>query len=282
MRNLDDGDSMSERYAGRVRETLTRSGLRLVEATYRKGLEVDRHEHGRPLLVVVLSGVQEEEVGGESLACRAGTALYHPPGEPHANRFGGRGARCLIVELRRDWLRRIGPDAELMPDGPVAGLDGSVTGPARLLHREFRRGDGAHAAALDGLTLTLLANLTRRQASPSEDRPAFLDRVLEKLHDDVGADAGLSSLAEVAGVSPEHLARTFREETGCTVGEYVRRLRVDRARRALEETDRSLSRIAVRLGFYDQPHFTRTFRAHVGCPPGAYRRRTRGVSAATD
>lgn len=268
---------MSERYAGRVRETLTRSGLRLVEATYREGLEVGRHEHGRPLLVAVLSGIQEEQVEGRSLDCGAGTALFHPPGEPHANRFGGRGARCLIVELRRDWIRRVGPDADLMPDAPVAGLDELVTGPARLLHREFRRGEGAHTAALDGLTLTLLANLTRSRASRSESRPAFLDRVLERLHDEVASDAGLSSLAEIAGVSPEHLARTFREQMGCTVGEYVRRLRVERARRALEESDVPLSRLALRLGFYDQPHFTRTFRAHVGCPPGEYRRRAVGA-----
>lgn len=266
---------MSERYAGRVRETLTRSGLRLVEAGYREGLEVDRHEHAHPLLVTVIAGVQEEVVGGESLECRAGTALFHPPGEPHANRFSGRGARCLIVELRPDWIRRMGPDADLTPNRPAAGRDGSVTGPARLLHQEFRRGQRAHTAALDGLTLTLLANLTRNQARRSETRPAFLDRVLKRIHDDVGSDTGLSSLAEVAGVSPEHLARTFREQMDCTVGEYVRRLRVKRARRALEEDEVSLSRIALELGFYDQSHFTRTFHAHVGCPPGEYRRRRR-------
>jgi AraC family transcriptional regulator len=266
---------MTERYAGRVRETLTRSGLGLVEATYREGLEVDPHEHDRPLLVVVLSGVQEEEVGGRSVDCRAGTALFHPRGEPHANCFGDRGARCLIVELRRGWIRRMGPDQDLLPDRPAVGRNESVTGPARLLHREFRRGEGAHTAALDGLTLTLLANLTRSGTPRPDSRPAFLDRVVEKLHDDLGSDAGLSFLAGIAGVSPEHLARTFREEVGCTVGEYVRRLRVERARRILEEDERPLASIALRLGFYDQSHFTRTFKAHVGCPPGEYRRRAR-------
>lgn len=266
---------MTERYAGRVRETLTRSGLGLVEATYGEGLEVGPHEHGRPLLVAVLSGVQQEEIGGRSLEVRAGTAFFYPPGEPHANHFGDRGARCLIVELRRGWIQRIGPDADLLPGRPAVGRNESVTGPARLLHREFRRGEGAHTAALDGLTLTLLANLTRSRASRSESRPAFLDRVLEKLHVDVRSDAGLSSLAEIAGVSPEHLARTFREQMGCTVGEYVRRLRVERARRALEQGERPLASIALRLGFHDQSHFNRTFKAHVGCPPGEYRRRSR-------
>lgn len=48
---------------------------------------------------------------------------------------------------------------------------------------------------------------------------------------------------------------------------------------SLVGSDVSLSRLALELGFYDQPHFTRIFKAHVGCPPGEYRRRTRDASA---
>lgn len=264
---------MSEHYAGRVRETLSLSGLRLFEATYAEGLEVDRHVHGHPLVVLVTAGVQTERAAGRRLDCRAGTVLFHPPGEPHTNHFGDQGARCLILEFREEWLRRVGQGSEMIPDRPAARLGESVTTAGRLLHREFRRGETAHPATLDGLALTLLAALAREEEPAPEGRPEYLDRVLERLHDDLASDPGLSSLAGIAGVSPEHLARSFREHMDCTVGEYVRRLRVRRARRALAEGDEPLSSLALRLGFYDQPHFTRTFKAHVGCPPGEYRRR---------
>lgn len=265
---------MSEQYAGQVQASLSRPGFELAETSYTGGQQVDRHVHDRPLVVLVVSGVMREMVAGDSDDCRPGTALFHPAGEPHAHRFGKQGSRCLVLQLSRSWAERLGVDAELLPDRPARGLDETVTGAGRLLHREFRRGDGAQEVTLDGLALTLLGALAGREASSRERRPGFLQPVVDRLHDDVASDVDLSALAEIAGVSPEHLARTFRREKGCTVGEYVRRLRVDRARRALADGDVSLSRLALRLGFYDQSHFTRTFKAHVGCPPGEYRRRS--------
>jgi len=267
---------MSDQYAGRVQAKLIRSGLEVAETTYRDGQTVDVHIHDRPLLVLVVSGLMQEHAGGRSVECRPGTALVHPPGEPHAHRFGNQGSRCLVLEFRSTWYNRLQVAGDLIPERPEVALNETVTSTGRLLHREFRRGEAAHAAALDGLALALLAAVTRKEEPCPDRRPEFLDRVLEKLHADVASDVGLASLAEAAGVSAEHLSRTFREHMDCTVGEYVRRLRVERARRALESGDESLSRLALRLGFYDQPHFTRTFKAHVGCPPGEYRRRSSG------
>lgn len=266
---------MSDRYAGRLRARLSRPGLDLAETTYRGGQRVARHVHERPLMVLVVAGAMQEQVGARSMDLRPGTALFHPAGEAHAHRFGDRGSRCLVLQFGRSWLERLGVEPGLIPDRPATRIDPAVTGTGRLLHREFRRGEAAHGAAVDGLALTLLASLARRDAPRPERRPDFVDRVVAKLQDEVASHADLHSLAEIAGVSPEHLARTFREAEGCTVGEYVRRLRVERARRALEEGDLPLSRLALDLGFYDQSHFTRTFKAHVGCPPGEYRRRTR-------
>lgn len=266
---------MSDQYAGRVRASLDRSGLQLAETTYGKGQEVAPHAHDRPLLVVVMAGAMREHVRGSAVDCRPGTALFHPPGELHAHRFGDQGSRCLVLELGGSWVERNVREPDLVPARPETSLGETVTGTARLLRRELRRGEAAHPAALDGLALALLASLARREEPRAERRPGILDRVLERIHDDVGSDVDLSTLAEIADVSPGHLARTFRREMNCTVGEYVRRLRVERARSALEERDCSLSRLALELGFYDQPHFTRTFKAHVGCPPGEYRQERR-------
>lgn len=268
--------STSDQYAGRLHANLERPGLELAETTYYGGQQIHRHVHERPLLVLVISGAMRELAGGRSVDCRAGTALYHPAGEHHAHRFGDQGSRCLVLQFGSSWIERLDLDPELIPDRPAARLDETVTTTGRLLHREFRRGEDAQEAALDGLALTLLASLARSDEPPPEGRPAFLNVVLEKLNDDLASDAALSTLADIAGVSPEHLARTFRREKGCTVGEYVRQLRVERARHALAEDDRPLSRLALELGFYDQSHFTRTFKAYVGCPPGEYRRRVQG------
>lgn len=259
-------------YAGRLHARLNRRGLDLAETSYPAGQRIDRHMHDLPMIVLVMAGAMTEHVRGRELQCPAGTVLFHPAGEIHAHRFGTSSSRCLVLQLGLRWMQRLEVYGHGIPNGPIAGIDETATGTGRLLHTEFRRGAGAITAALDGLTLALLAAIARNPTPSAERRPLFLNRVLDRLNDDVGSNVGLASLAVLAGVSPSHLARTFRQRHGCTLGEYVRRLRVERARSELTEGDESLTQIAVRLGFFDQAHFTRTFKAHVGCTPGEYRR----------
>ncbi|HEY0098454.1 MAG TPA: helix-turn-helix transcriptional regulator, partial [Pyrinomonadaceae bacterium] len=81
----------------------------------------------------------------------------------------------------------------------------------------------------------------------------------------------LAGVAGAVGVHPVYLAARFRKHYQCTVGEYVRRLRVEVACREVVRTDRALSEIAPSVGFYDQSHFTNVFRRHTGMTPAQYR-----------
>jgi AraC family transcriptional regulator len=78
-------------------------------------------------------------------------------------------------------------------------------------------------------------------------------------------------LASAVGVHPVHLARSFREAHGASVGEYLRRLRVEFAQREVLRTDAPLSEIALSAGFCDQSHFGRTFKRHTGVTPAQAR-----------
>ena len=81
----------------------------------------------------------------------------------------------------------------------------------------------------------------------------------------------MATLAKIAGVHPTHLARTFRRLHGCTVGDYVRWLRLEKAKGALSATEKSVALVAVESGFYDQAHFCRLFKAAYGMTPSEYR-----------
>jgi transcriptional regulator GlxA family with amidase domain len=60
--------------------------------------------------------------------------------------------------------------------------------------------------------------------------------------------------------------------TGVSIHRYLMRLRVERAREMIEQTDRSLTDIAMRCGFDDSSYFARVFRSLMGTSPGAYRK----------
>ena len=80
-------------------------------------------------------------------------------------------------------------------------------------------------------------------------------------------------MARRAGVHAVHLSRAFRSHFGCTVGDYIRQLRVEHARKQMTHTSTPLVDIAADAGFSDQAHFTRIFKRLTGMTPGQYRAR---------
>src|SRR5690349_18796469 len=104
--------------------------------------------------------------------------------------------------------------------------------------------------------------------------PRWVTEARDLLHDP-GRVGSLGELAEAVGVHPVTLARGFRKAYGCSVGAYLRRLRVARAAERLAETDNPLAGIALEAGFADQSHFSNLFRRETGVSPSAFRRSVR-------
>ncbi len=91
------------------------------------------------------------------------------------------------------------------------------------------------------------------------------------MHDRFQESISLAAVAELADVHPVSLARAFRRTYHCTVGDYVRRLRIELACQKLTGSDASLVEIALSAGFSEQSHFSRTFKRLTGLTPSEYR-----------
>ncbi|ANB09702.1 AraC family transcriptional regulator [Streptomyces ambofaciens] len=90
-----------------------------------------------------------------------------------------------------------------------------------------------------------------------------------------GADLGVESLAARAGLSPRHFARAFRAETGMTPGRYVDRVRIEHARRLLEDTGAGVEQVSRASGYGTPEAMRRAFVSALGTAPAEYRRRFR-------
>ena len=93
--------------------------------------------------------------------------------------------------------------------------------------------------------------------------------ILENLADDLSVE----ELAARAHMSPRHFARSFRTETGVTPARYVESLRLEAARRALEDTSLSVATVAHTCGFGTPETLRRVFLRSLGVGPTEYRRR---------
>jgi AraC family transcriptional regulator len=227
-------------------------------ATYGPGAALGRHAHARQVIAIPLDGAFEIDVRGQRLLCRRGAAVTRA-GEPHANRFGPRGARLLLVESDREI------------DVPALVEDARLRALAARLAGELSATDAAADLAREGLALELLALAAR--AAPA--RGAALARLDAFVDEHFLEPLRLADLAAVAGLHPSHLARTFRAARGESLAAHLRRRRVLWARERLLAGDEPVAAIALDAGFCDQGHFSRVFRRATGETPGQLRRRMR-------
>lgn len=109
-----------------------------------------------------------------------------------------------------------------------------------------------------------------QHASP----PAWATQLRELIQDhlDTNLSLRLTEAAEALQVNPTYLSREFaRYFDNLSFGEYIRKLRIDKALHLLDTTAYSVGEIAYLTGFSDQSHFTRIFKQHTGQSPAAYR-----------
>lgn len=246
------------------------AGFLLTDYTYRPGDRLRQHYHERSYFNLVVAGGYAETYGSRSRECPAATVMFHPAGERHAEQIGDAGARVFSVEAGAHWLRE-SPEYRAVLDTPADFQGGPLARLAFYLYREFCRPDAFSPLAVEGLVLELVAERARRAPLGTDRRSAWLMRAREILHAQFAAPPSLVRLAQEVGIHPVHLARTFRTHYGCSVGEYVRLLRVEYASQQLTASDAPLAEIALTAGFADQSHFARTFKRLRGLTPAEFR-----------
>lgn len=89
--------------------------------------------------------------------------------------------------------------------------------------------------------------------------------------DHVDNNLSVQVLADRVAMSVRNFERVFTRETGCTPARYVAQMRVETARRQLEESDKSIEQIARSCGFVNADLMRRAFVRAVGTTPGRYR-----------
>jgi transcriptional regulator GlxA family with amidase domain len=92
-----------------------------------------------------------------------------------------------------------------------------------------------------------------------------------------GADLSVDALAERARLSPRQFARAFTAETGMPPGRYVDRVRLEAARRLLEDTRDGVEQVARACGYHTPEAMRRAFQQALQVSPAEYRRRFRTV-----
>lgn len=255
------------------------TGFSLKEFSQPPNCRLPWHEHAHASICFVVSGFYTERARGREQECQSQSMVFKPAAEPHADVFGRSGGRCLLIEVLPARAEHVEQFLRLT-SMPRLARSARLAALGARLHGEFHETDLAASLALEGLILEVLADASRSIANESPSaQPRWLRNARDLLHDQAGDPLTLLGVASAVGVTPSHLARTFRKRYGCTVGEYVRRLRIERAAHELAGSRATISEISARAGFFDQSHFSKVFRRHTGMTPAEYRSHVKATSA---
>jgi AraC family transcriptional regulator len=248
------------------------SGLTVGEIRYPAGCERPKHRHERACFHFLLQGGFAERRGTQAIHCNPFSLSFQPRGFEHSYRAATETvSHGFTIELSENWLARL-QEHSVMLDVPVNSVGGFALSLMTRLYSEFCSMQSGSLLAIEALALEIAVETSRRNKIAAErSPPAWLKKVSDLLNDQFAESLSLSHIAAEVGVHPVHLARTFRQFHHCTVGEYLRRIRVEFACGKVIHSDSTLVEIALAAGFSDQSQFCHTFKRTVGMTPTEFR-----------
>lgn len=257
---------------GVVRRYYRAASVVLVQHDYPELAARGLHAHSWFHVTLVQRGYYARSYGGREDVYGPGTLSLLPNEDPHTDKYAP-GSRCLHVAVFDSLAERL-PGVSLNGTHAVAPIIAAQFTVA--LQHEFNHYDGESPLVVE----LLLAHLLSAHAGLADDRshaqPPWLKRLLEYLDDSFAEPWSLAALAAQLGVHPVHLCRSFHQHFHFTLGQYVRSLRLLRARQLLGDRDVTIADVAATCGFSDQSHLQRQFKKVAGTSPGLYRRMVAG------
>lgn len=246
-------------------------------------------------LCLNLAGAGEVGIDQGRLAFGPGSAGFYWQGNDRlqARRLGGSAHQFITVELSPTFLKRhlqeFRPELHPLIRGVVEGTArGSALGAVEPMNARLRdlvvrlRHPPVLASAqtlwYQAKAVELMGEFffqasdraelfCHRQQRVARDR---VEQVMLILRRDLTSPPSLEQLGQEAGCSPFYLSRTFSKETGQTIPQYLRQLRLDRAAELLKGGQMNVTEVALEVGYSSLSHFSQAFHQQFGCCPGLY------------
>lgn len=248
--------------------------------SYRATLQ---HDTDIALLVFGHAGVSEFSIQNAAISAqvRPGDVwLFNLNQEAALLRTSAADQACRMAVIRIDRHRLAeGPRPETSGEG-MSRLARGVDTEANLAFLNTNPLDSLSARlTAEGQTLELLAHwlsVSGPEVPLGPDCPVSVRRAVDFLLADLSRTPTLAELTTLTGLSHPSLTRLFQRHFGSSIFSWLRSIRLQRAAYWLAHSDRSITTLALELGFSHGSHLARCFVARFGCTPVRYRADHRG------
>lgn len=252
-------------YSGELSRLKTADGLLAGITAYSpEHCDPGFHCHENPHLILLLNGGNVYNTRRQSSEKTAGDMLFYHSGEVHQTLPGTAFSRCINLEVEHDFLKRHHMTEEMLQRVAGCGPDGKFM--LLKIYRELQADDALGPVSLQALFLGMSGKLRKEPGR----YPPWLTQLLALLNDEWDGVPTLEALSAKLGVHPVTISKYFTRFMGCTLGEYLRKAKIEKSLPLIRSGHYSLTEVAVACGFADQSHFIRNFKAHTGWLPKAF------------
>jgi AraC-like DNA-binding protein len=257
-------------FSGDAKNVMHTDHAVLSEIAYAPG-KADWHYHENAFISLMLQGQILEENKRTIMDCRPGTLLFQHWQEPNIHSCLKKHTKIFMVEFSPSWFINNSINTQ--------HLEGSwdIKHPEIkiLFHHLYKESKLLYTGlniALQALLIQIMELLLPQKSGKDKHHPAWTKKLEEILHFNTDEKISLDYLAVELGIHPVYLCRNFKKYFHSTLGEYLRKIKVERSLILLYQTDKSLTEIAFECGFADQSHFIRCFREINHSSPLQYRK----------
>ncbi|MET6995928.1 helix-turn-helix transcriptional regulator [Chitinophaga defluvii] len=255
-------------YLGTNTHSYYADGILISETAYHRKVFEGWHSHQHPHITFIIEGGNQEQRKHREQEVRPGEVLLYHSGERHRNKNTQHPSRNINFEIESSFLDRYELDFSSLYQGGTSS-PGYKAGLLKI-YRECCVNDVHTVSSIHALLLELF-NIAQTPGKTTRI-PQWAIRLQQLLHDTWDDTPSLTQLAAILQVHPVTISKYFPVYFSCTLGEYIRRIKVEKAVAYIKEPGSSLTEIAYRCGFTDQSHFIRTFRTATGFLPGEYKK----------
>ncbi|MBE8728244.1 AraC family transcriptional regulator [Flavobacterium hungaricum] len=257
-------------FFGQTNRYIQLGGLTITDTEYTHDT-VDWHYHEKPYFTFILEGKVLEGNKNEIYQCTPGSLLFHNWDDAHYNIKPPGYTRGFHIEIEQNWLQQFDLSLDTLK-GNIAVEIPYVKMLFYKLFTESKRNDDFTNTTIDTLLINSLQNIKCNNQKNYNSVPKWIKTIKEILHENKAGDLSLIQLSELLDIHPVHLSRYFPKYFGATLGEYNRKLKVEKSLSLLFHKNKSIAEIAYETNFSDQSHYIRCFKEQMGKTPLQYRK----------
>jgi AraC family transcriptional regulator len=238
-------------------------GLTVGTTAYQTGATCDEfHSHDNPTICFMLQGGGVEQRNRNSYERGACDVRFYHAEESHQSVIKVFPSKCVNLDLEAKFLSQYEISETLLNLAVTNNLD--VKFLMLKVHNELVIND---TFTNSSIKILLLSMLNQTKSSNNRKMPDWITNLHELLNDNWTETLSLEDLSATVKVHPVTISKHFTRYFSCTLGEYMRKLKVHKSISLIRSSNFSLTEIALHCGFADQSHFTRNFKKLTGLLP---------------